>query len=172
MIIFYLLSLAVFGTFVTAIVLKYGVPSSISESYYLLPPKVAHPLFAGFCLLTAVPLMVFWFECTSHTALQFLVFFSCAPLMFVGAAAAFKQIELTRGVHFGAASMCAVFSQAWIAIYTGWWVVSIVLFVLSLFLARRIKGRDADGNIRSAWLFFVEIAAFASIYIALLAYYI
>ncbi len=36
----------------------------------------------------------------------------------------------------------------------------------------RFRGRDAIGTVRSAWLFWLELAAFASVYIAVLAHYI
>lgn len=172
MIYLFVLSLAVFGAFIVAMLLKYGVPTSISESYYLLPDRVAHPTFAGFCLLTALPLMIFWLDCTADTTFQFLVFFACAPLLFVGAAAAFKAVELTRRVHFTAAIICGVASQLWVVINTWWWIASIVLFAAAFVLASRFSSVDSLRRKKSSLLFFVEVAAFLSTYVAVFAYYI
>jgi hypothetical protein len=36
----------------------------------------------------------------------------------------------------------------------------------------RFEGRDASGHTRSAWLLWTELAAFISVYAAVLAYYI
>ena len=171
MIAFYILSLVVFTAYVAAILGRYGVPTSISESYYLMPKKYGGPFFNGFCLLAAVPLLVFWLD-LSPEKWQFLVFLSCAPLTFVGAAGAFKEIDLTGKVHFVSAGASALFSQLWIVLNTRWWIASLILLALALILNRLVKGKDATGQTRNAWLFFVEMAAFLGIYIALLAYYI
>ncbi len=171
MITLYLFSLAVFAAYLLAVVRRFGVPTSISESYYLWPRGRGRWLFNGFCLLTALPLMAFWLE-TGPDVWRFLVFLACAPLGFVGTAGAFKEVELTRPVHFGAAGISAVASQAWIALNGWWWIGSLVLLAAAVVLTRRIRGRDATGTTRSAWLFWLELAAFTSVYIAVLAHYI
>jgi len=171
MIAFYILSLVVFTAYIATIIGRFGIPTSISESYYLMPKKFGGPFFYGFCLLTALPLLIFWLD-LSPEKWQFLVFLSCAPLMFVGAAGAFKEIDLTGKVHFISASCSALFSQIWIVLNTRWWIASIVLLAIALLLTWKIKGKDDTGQSRSAWLFFVEMAAYSSIYIALLAYYV
>jgi hypothetical protein len=171
MIALYLFSLAVFIAYVVAVVRRFGVPTSISESYYLWPRGLGQWMFNGFCLLTALPLMVFWIEISSDVW-RFLVFFACAPLGFVGAAGAFKEINLTGRVHFGAAGVSALASQAWIAINGWWWIASLVLLAGAMVMTYRRWGRDATGVVRSAWLFWVEGAAFLSVYIAVLAHYI
>lgn len=171
MIAFYILSLVVFATYIAATFGRYGVMTSISESYYFMPKKYAVPFFYGFGVLTALPLLIFWLD-MSPEKWQFLVFLSCVPLGFVGAAGAFKNADVTTRVHYIAAGCCALFSQLWIVINTRWWICSLILLAVALVLTWRFKGKDADGNTRSAWLYFVELAAFASIYIALLAYYI
>jgi hypothetical protein len=167
----YLFSLAVFVAYVVAVVRRFGVPTSISESYYLWPRGRGQWLFNGFCLLAALPMVAFWFE-ISPDPWRFLVFFACAPLGFVGAAGAFKEIDLTGRVHFGAAGISAVASQMWIAINGPWWIASLVLLAVAAIMSCRIRGRDAAGAVRSAWLFWVEVAGFASVYIAVMAHYI
>jgi uncharacterized membrane protein YccF (DUF307 family) len=173
----YLFSLAVFVAYLAVILRRFGVPKSISESYYLWPRGRGQWLFNGFCLLTAVPLMIFWLD-ISPDQWRFLVFFACAPLGFVGAAGAFKDVVLTRPVHFGAAGVSAVASQVWIVLNGWWWIASLVLLaaagVLTLAgkLNPKLRGRDATGTTRSAWLFWVEVAAFSSVYIAVMAHYI
>ena len=171
MIALYLASLAMFVAYIAAILCRFGVPASISESYYLWSGKSGKPLFYGFCVLTALPLLIFWLEISPEQGL-FLVFLACAPLAFVGAAGAFKEIDLTGRVHFASAGISALASQLWIMINTRWWIGSLALLVIAFVVEWKIKGRDANGYTVSAWLFFVEIAAFLSVYIALMAYYI
>ena len=166
MIVFYIISLVVFVGYVTAIVARYGVPTSISESYYLMPKKYGAPIFSAFCLLVALPLMIYWFD-ASPEQWRFLVFLACAPLIFVGVACEFKA-DLTSTVHFVSAIASAVFSQLWIVINTPLWPVSVGLLLLALVASVCVKGRDADGNRRSAWLFWMELAAFVSPYVVLM----
>jgi hypothetical protein len=167
----YIFSLVIFVAYLAAILWRFGVPKSISESYYMWPRGCGQWLFNGFCLLTALPLMAFWFE-ISPDMWRFLVFFACAPLGFVGAAGAFKDFDLTRPVHFGAAGVSAVASQVWIILNGWWWIASLVLLTAAGVLTWKFRGRDAAGATRNAWLFFVEAAAFLSVYTAVLAHYI
>lgn len=175
MIAFYLISLLAFAAYVAVLLCKYGVPASISEGYYLIPGKWGPMAFAGFALFTALPMLVFWLSITDGTITQFLAFLSCAPLLFVGAAGAFRSIDITRRVHFIAAAICGVCSQIWIACNTWMWIASIVLFAAAFVLSRKYKGVRADKDWGSAFmvegsslLFFAEMAAFMAIYIAIL----
>lgn len=163
---FYITSLAVFVAYVAWVLVRYGVPTSISESYYLMPPKWRVPAFYGFTIFTAVPLLIFWLEHSAGTA-QYLVFLACASLAFVGAAGGFKERFAAR-VHFAAAALCAALSQVWIVIYTPLWWVSAGALIAAVILTALCPGIDGDDNKRSAWLFFVELAAFGSVYICLL----
>jgi len=167
----FIISLVAFLAFNVAIFARYGMPTSVSESCFLMPERYGRHLFFLFCVLTALPLLIFWLDVYTGP-LQFLAFFSCAGLMFVGAAAEFKQIGLTRNVHFGGASICAICSQLWVTFTSHWWIASVVLFIAAGILSWRFKGVDADGQTHSAWLYFFEMAAFLSIYIALFAYYV
>lgn len=166
---FYIVSLAFFLGYIAVIIARYGVPTSISESYYLVPSKWSTPVFYGFTIVTALPLLIFWLDCSEGTA-QILIFLACASFAFVGVAGAFKQ-QGTRTIHFIAAGACALFSQIWIVIYTQLWPISIELFIIAILISLFVKGRDAEGRKRNAWLFFVEMAAFLSVYYVVLEYY-
>ena len=166
-----MISILAFSGYLTAALCRFGVPTSVSETFYMWPAKYGKHLFFGFCLLVSVPLMIFWLDCSEGT-LQFLIFFACAALAFVGVAAEFKGISLTRNVHYVAAGVCALCSQLWIALYTWWWIASIVLMIGAAILTRKIKGVDASGKKGSAAMFFFEVAAFLAAYIASLAYFL
>lgn len=49
--------------YIIYILFKYGVPVSISETYYLLPSKWDW-LFSAWCVLTAIPFGIWWFTIT------------------------------------------------------------------------------------------------------------
>ncbi|KAA6307377.1 hypothetical protein EZS27_040955, partial [termite gut metagenome] len=117
MITLFFISLIAFALGLSFITLKYGIPASISESYYLLPKKINAPVFYGWTILVALPLVIFWLDISEGTA-QPLVFFGCALLGGVGVAAQFKDKGQTKNIHFICAALCALLTQIWIFIYT------------------------------------------------------
>ncbi|MDR3142100.1 MAG: hypothetical protein LBU37_10295 [Tannerellaceae bacterium] len=171
MITLFFISLIAFVLGLVAITLKYGIPASISESYYLLPPGIRLPVFYGWTVLTAIPLVIFWLNISGGTA-QSLIFFGCAFLLFVGAAAPFKDRGITNKVHVISAALCALLTQVWIFLYTPFWVFSLALALLFSAFGLRTKG--ASGDVRTSLTsltFFLELAAFISVYIAVYGFY-
>lgn len=167
----FFISLIAFMLGLAAVTLKYGVPDSISESYYLLPPKIRLLVFYGWTILVAIPLVIFWLNISEGTA-QPLIFFGCAFLIFVGVAAPFKDKGMTNKVHVISAALCALLTQIWIFRYTPFWVFSLALTVIFFAFGLRTKG--ALGGERTAinsLTFFLELAAFISVYIGVYGFY-
>ncbi|MDR0420280.1 MAG: hypothetical protein LBH30_02340 [Prevotellaceae bacterium] len=167
----FFISLVVFVFGLAAITLKYGIPESISESYYLLPPKIRLPVFYGWTILVAIPLVVFWLNISGGTA-QALVFFGCVFLIFVGTAAQFKDKGITNKVHVISASLCALFTQIWIFIYTPFWFFTLALTAIFFSFGLRIKGTLGSGKTSiNSLTFFLELAAFLSVYFGVYGFY-
>jgi hypothetical protein len=167
----FFISFIVFISGLTAVTLKYGVPASISESYYLLPKPVRLPAFYGWTILVALPLAVFWLSISGGTA-QALVFFGCVFLIFAGAAAPFKDRGVTNKVHVASALLCALLTQIWIFAYTPFWIFTLTL--APLFFAIGLKTKSVFGEGRASITgvtFFLELAAFISAYIAVYGFY-
>jgi hypothetical protein len=59
MTVLFFISPAVFAAGMAAAVLKYGIPESVSESYYLLPSKIRLPIFYWWTVLMAVRPVIF-----------------------------------------------------------------------------------------------------------------
>ena len=72
---------------------------------------------------------------------NFLPFISCVGLMFVGTAPAFKDHELEKKVHTGAALICAISSYIWTILYTSLFlsINFILLSILLYFLLKKNK---------------------------------
>jgi hypothetical protein len=167
----FFISLIIFVSGIAAITLKYGIPSSISESYYLLPKSVRLPVFYGWTVLVSIPLIIFWLSISEGTV-QALVFFGCAFLVGVGAAAPFKDKGQTEKVHFTCAALCALLTQIWIFIYTPFWAFSLALVVLFTALGYRTKGALGGGRTSiNSITFFLELAAFLSVYVGVYGFY-
>jgi hypothetical protein len=168
MITLFLISLIIFLAGIAAIVLHYGIPSSISESYYLLPQKWRLAAFYAWMLAVALPLMICWLDISEGT-FQAPVFFGCILLVFIGVAAPFRDNVQVRNVHVVCTVACVLFTQTWIAIYTPFWLFSIVFALLAVPIGLKTRGISGDMH-RSALVFFLELAAFMSVYVAVWGY--
>jgi len=171
MITLFFTSLVVFILGLAAITLKYGIPSSISESYYLLPKAVRLPVFYIWTIAVALPLVIFWLDISTGTA-QALVFFGCVFLIGVGAAAPFKEKGQTQKIHIACAILCAMLTQIWIFIYTPFWFFTLLLTILFFALGLRTKGALGEGRTSiNSITFFLELAAFISVYYSVYGFY-
>jgi hypothetical protein len=166
MIAFLIVSAVTFTAFISYIVLKYGIPESISHSYYLMPKVYAQPVFWGWAVLTAFPLLIFWLE-ISPDSYRFLVFLSCVSLCFVGTAAAFKE-NLTRTVHVAAAALSAASSLLWITLNSSLWVAIILFGILFTCIGKNIPQPKARNSI----VFFLELACFLITYLTVYIFWI
>jgi len=75
--------------YILFILFKYGVPVSISETYYLLPNKLDW-LFAAWTVLTAVPIGIYWWS-VSPDNLKWIPITVAIALLLVGAACCYKS---------------------------------------------------------------------------------
>ena len=162
-----LISFLTFCAYTGAVVAIYGIPASVSETFYLLP-RGKRWLFTAFCWGVSI-VVVPWLDATPGQW-QFLAFLSVAGLCFVGAAAPFKEDFVAR-VHYAGAGLCAVASQLWIFLAAGLWWVSLACLLAvggACFClwqrASRKAGRPQFANV----VFWIEMWAFVSLFISLL----
>lgn len=130
-----------------------GVPKSISESYYILGEKVdlLASMFTFFCLLTAIPLLIFWLENDGGI----LAFVACGALCFVGAAPMFKE-EFERKVHNISAIVCFLSAYLWLVFNADFMLT--LTSVLVLAFINFVKNK----------VFWWELTAFVTVYLALI----
>lgn len=148
--ILFFLMVSVFLSYISYIVIKYGIQKSISDSYYRLPYKLK-PLFTFFCWGVSLPAMII-----GSTPLMFL---AGSGIAFVGAASAFDDDKMTFTVHMASAFIGVILSQISIWVDFGMWYLTISFIVLStiiLLLRRKIK-----------YFWWIEILAFILIFIVL-----
>ena len=75
--------------YIIFILIKYGVPVSISETYYLLPTKWDW-LFAAWAVLTSVPFGIYWWS-IAPIGLKWIPITVMIALLLVGAACCYKS---------------------------------------------------------------------------------
>lgn len=167
-----IISLVIFLAYVVGTCFYFGIPASISDTYYKLEKrkKGLGWLFSAMCVSTGSFLLPALLELTPDSY-QFTAFLACAGLLFVGAAPQFK-LPLTGAVHYGSAAVCVVFSQFWVGL-TVWWVLLPVWVGFVIYILYGVF-RYSDffrGDIyfkKLKPMFWAEVAAIGATYVAIL----
>lgn len=127
-----------------------GIPESLSATYYTLGKHGR--VFQLVMFLLAFMLFLVWPQLGSdnHT---FLAFLSCASLLFVAAAPAFR-LSLDGAVHYTSAVICCVCAVLW-QIFEGLWDITLWFAFIGSMLS--LMWRDK-------WCWWVECAVVGSVF--------
>ena len=128
-----------------------GIPVSISSVYYAVGRHGR--LFQAAMAVMAVLLYAVWFprSCAPH---QWMVFLSCASLLFVAAAPGFKATP-DGPVHYSAAVVCCVCAVLW-QVLEGLWTVPLCAAITAALLSFAMRDK---------WCWWLECAVIASLLI-------
>ena len=166
-----IISLVIFLAYLLITYAWFGIPYSISDTYYKLESrkKGTDWLFSAMCVSVGGLLLPALLDITP-ASYQFAAFLACAGLIFVGAAPQFKM-SLTGSVHYGAAAVCVIFSQLWVGL-TCWWVLipiwlAFVVWVLYYAITHSDLFRAQIDIVGSKPMFWCEVAALTSTYLAI-----
>lgn len=158
-----LLSMALFVAYNIFACVKWGVPTSLSATYYSLPNKWrwVFTLFMWACGLLLLPA---WIEVANsfgdwRNNLAFLAFLTCGFICFVGAAPNFRAFEMESKVHTISATASAVTALLWCFV-CGWQImyVPIAAAVLCLVVGLSTK------TLKDCKVYWLEMMAFAATY--------
>lgn len=150
-----ILSMIILFGYLAFVVAKFGIPKSISDSYYLLGKQGW--MFQVTLFLVAFSVMPTLINKSSEDT-QFLAFLSCAGLIFVGAAPFFKR-TFDGKIHFISAAICCVGLVLW-QIFNACWITPLMCFLAVLY--PMIKDRK--------FMWWLEIATIISAYVSLLCF--
>ena len=165
-----LISFLLFLAYNIGIVSKFGIPPSLSQSYYLLNgvKKNLGLLFTGMMWAMSFTLLPSWLELGEvisswSSYLNPLVFFTGAAIGFVGAAPAFRSCPLESKVHTVAAMIAAVCAVTW-CLAVCWEIMYVPLGVAGLIAA--------VGAITKTWksasVYWLEMMAFEATFITVI----
>lgn len=137
--------------YLTAYILKIGLPTSISETYYNTEAKWLFPVcISSAGALALVPLMNI-----TPDSYKFVAFMIVASILFVAAAPAFRE-ELTNKVHSGAAIILGVSAMTWLILTSGVPYIAITAILVGLLFDRR------------RFVFWIEAGLLYNLYITLI----
>ena len=155
-------SLVILMSYTVAVCIKFGIPTTLSESYYFIYKKYLFTLvmwLSGFLLLP--PIM----EMTGGDT-QIIPFLSIVGIMIVGAAPKYKEQE--RTLHIIGATMAGFFSQLWIILYAYPWTLLtwaiLIIWAIGILIESKLVKWSEELDKRK-WFFWAEILAFINLYL-------
>jgi len=167
----YLISLSIFLLYILAAILKFGVPKSLSETYYLF--RTGKVLFWIWSVVAVLPLTMFWFDKLEGTNIQALAFFGCTALIFVTTAGDFKHKSQEK-THYIAAGLCALLSHICLFIFAPMMILVAIPVFVGCWILGGISGtyRDNVGlaKHKNSLLFWLEMGCFINVYIGLVLF--
>ena len=155
-------SLVILMSYTVAVCIKFGIPTTLSESYYFIYKKYLFTLvmwLSGFLILP--PIM----EMTGGDT-QIIPFLSIVGIMIVGAAPKYKEQE--RTLHITGATMAGFFSQLWIILYAYPWTLLtwaiLIIWAIGILIESKLVEWSEELDKRK-WFFWAEMLAFVNLYL-------
>lgn len=160
-----LAALVIFVAYNTISVGVFGIPHSLSMTYYLWKEETGRGWYFSLMMYAVVALMMpAWITMSEGSDFQFLAFLAPAAIAFVGTAPRFKDTTLENHVHMTSAYLAAAFALLWVALVTPYWLVILIWFYivasLSLF----------TNSYKTALVYWLETIAFGSTFTATIIY--
>lgn len=145
----------------------FGIPNSLSDTYYLYKEKKSWMRYLFPIMMTTVValLMPSWLTLSEGSNWQFLSFLAAGGILFVGAAPAFKNGGMEYRVHSISAYCAAAFSLLWVALVSGCFAI-IPLFFLMFFAIAWVSE-----TMKRAYIYWLETVAFMSTFVSIILYY-
>jgi hypothetical protein len=164
--VFVLIALVIYVIYNIVSLKMFGVPSSLSETFYLFKEKKEWMkyLFPIMMVSLVVFLMPAWLEISAGSVLQFLAFLAAASIAFVGAAPTFKNGGMDYRVHSISAYCAALFSILWVILVSKLWIMPIIWLVLITLLAILTK------SVKTSTIYWLETVAFMSTFMSIMVY--
>lgn len=166
-----LISLSIFAAYNAVSIKQFGIPKSLSETFYLWNSKKKNLgyIFTGMMFSMAFALVPAWLELGEvisswSTYLNPLAFFACAAIAFVGAAPAFRSCVLESKVHTTAAMTAAVCAIVW-CLVACWQIMYVPLLTAGVVAV--------IGLITKSWkkasVYWLEMMAFVATFVTIIA---
>ena len=165
-----LISLTLFLSYNIIAIKQFGVPSSLSNTFYLYNNKKRNLgyIFTGMMFAMTLTLLPAWLEVGGvisswSSYLNPLIFFACGAIAFVGAAPAFRSCPMESAVHNISAKAAAVCAITW-CLSACWQIMYVPLLTAGLVAV--------IGLITKSWkrasVYWLEMMAFGATFITVI----
>ena len=143
----------------------FGVPESLSNTYYLYKEKWNKGwLFCLMMYLVVALMMPAWISLSEGSNFQFLAFLAPASIAFVGTAPRFKDSQLESRVHTVSAIIAAACSLLWVALVTPYW------WVMLIWLGFIAGASVLTSSYKTCLVYWLEQVAFGSTFTTAIIY--
>lgn len=164
---FFLVSLLTLIIYMSVVIKKSGIPTSISETYY----RIEHRKWFTFVMLiTAFCILPAAFEASTENT-RFLIFLAVAGMAVVALSPNFAKGEKSERIaHYTGATMLLIFSQFWVY-YNMKWILLLWTAYLAYIIYGLVKSEEAslyDSLVRLKAMFWAEIILILTTYTAIL----
>lgn len=145
----------------------FGLPASLSETYYLYKGKWNKGwIFPATMYIVVALMMPSWISISEGSPYQFLAFFAPASIAFVATAPAFKSSSLENAVHSMSAIIAALCSLLWVILVTPyWWIILIWVGIIGI---TAILSKSC----RTSMVYWLEQVAFLTTFTSTIVYFI
>ena len=135
----------------------FGIPESLSMTYYLYKEKCNKGWLFCLMMYAVVALMMpAWITMSEGSNFQFLAFLAPAAIAFVGTAPAFLSSDIENKVHSIAALIAAACSLLWVILVTPyWWTILVFLGLVAL-------GAFLTKTYKTSYVYWLEMVAFGA----------
>lgn len=161
-----LISLSLFLIYNGVALMKFGVPHSLSMTYYCFKEykdKTKH-IFTIMMVVCACLLMPGWIEMSEGSSLQFLTFLSAVGIIFVGLIPEVLNSDFENIVHTSFAILSAIFSMLWVVLVAEMWPIIIMWIILITTISLITK------TLKKGWLYWIEMVVFGSVFTSMIIY--
>lgn len=155
-----ILSFLLILTYIIIYVTKYGIPHSLSQTYYGITHKL---LFSITIIISSLLIFPTMLEKTSEN-LQFLVFLTLCGIIFVGFTPNFKDSKMIDNIHMISAGTSLITSQILILLTKPLLLLFWIFIIIYISQQKEIKNIFENSNI----IFWSEIIMMLIIYTYLL----
>lgn len=147
--------------------LLFGVPKSMSSTYYLFKDRMEtlKVLFPGSVLAMVVFLTPAMVQITSNSPLIILSILYGMSLGFVGIVPFLRDKDENSKLHRIISGIAILFSFLWIIFVTPYWYIILICLVLFLIISIITK------TFKKGWWYWFEDSSLLSIFISTLIYY-
>lgn len=152
-----ILSLLLICSYILYIIIKYGVPHSLSQTYYLLKHKWIFSLVLITSTAIILPEML-------EMNYSYLAFPTLCGVLFVAVTPNFRDDNLVDQVHTWSAVVALIFSQLWVGltnpIILNWWILFLIYLYIQYKKYRSFKKILDESNSK----FYAELIMLLTVY--------
>lgn len=160
-----IIATAIFVAYNAIALANFGVPQSLSMTYYLWKEK-SNKGYVFPCMMYAVVafMMPAWITMSEGSDFQFLAFLAPAAIAFVGTAPAFLSGGIENSVHMWSAVIAAICSLLWVILVTPYW------WMILIWLGLVVLASILTSSYKTAYTYWLEMVAFGAAFTSTIMY--